>query len=98
MGKHYHLYRLPDSIERVLLKCLQDKKSAELIIKSTSTRDIALNRLRELVAQNIEPSEGPIAVGDYSDNRLQILLKKSLAHYLRAFENNYKTFPYLRFV
>ncbi len=96
VGKHYHLYRLPDSIERALFKCLQEKELAELIKKSTSTADVALDRLRALGAQSVGPSEGPIAVGDFSDTNLDELLRMSLSYYTVAFESGNKTFPYMR--
>lgn len=96
MGKHYNLYRLPDSIERMLSSYLQDDESAKTVTKYISTREIVLDRLRALGAQNIEPSDGPVIVGDFSDTDLDKLLSISLSHYKAAFDSGCKTFPYMR--
>jgi len=96
IGKHYHLYRLPDSIERNLAKCFQDKKFTGQVSEYISTRDRAINRLKKIGTTSIDRAEGPVVVGDFSDAKLDDLLKSSIAHYVHAFEAGYQTFPYLR--
>lgn len=96
IGRHYHLYRLPDSMERSFLKCIQDNKFSKRLAQFLSTRETAIDRLKELGAGSADKSEGPIVVGDYSDEKLDILIKASRAHYIIAFQKEYKTFPYMR--
>jgi len=96
IGKHYHLYRLPDSTERALQKCFQNQELIELIRQSILTRETALDRLKELGAQNIESSEGPVVIGDYSDADLENLVKIMTSHYTTAFEAGHRTFPYMK--
>ena len=96
IGRHYNLYRLPDSMERMLSKKLQDKEFSLQVSKYLTDRQTALNRLKKLGAVKIERTEGPIAVGDFSDTTLYNLLEKSLSYYLTAFEYGFKTFPYMR--
>ena len=96
IGRHYHLYRLPDSIEWSISKCLQDEKFALQIKEHLTDKYSALNRLKELGAKKIDRSEGPVSIGDFSDTRIHQLIRKSLSYYLNAFENDYKSFPYMR--
>lgn len=96
IGRHYHLYRLPDSIERMLSKRLQDKEFSLKANKYLTDRETAINRLKDLGAVEIDRAEGPVAVGDFSDTTLYNLLEKSLSYYLTAFESGFKTFPYMR--
>ena len=96
IGKHYHLYRLPDSIERSLLKCIQDQKFSESLAQNLAEKDAAINRLQELGKVSIDKAEGPVAVGDYSDENLNALIKISRSHYINAIEIGYKTLPYMR--
>lgn len=96
IGKHYHLYRLPDSIERSLLKCIQNNEFAESVERSLSTQETAINRLLGLGSSDIQKSEGPIAIGDYSDDKLDVQLRTCRAHYISAIQEGYKTFPYMR--
>lgn len=96
IGRHYHMYRLPDPIEQNFSKYLQNNDFSSHISTYLETRESALARLTDLGAQKADRAEGPIVVGDYSDSRLSNLIKKSLSYYLTAFESGYKTFPYMR--
>ena len=97
LGIHYHLYRLPDSLERMLAKALQDKDLISVISKTIADKDSVKDRLRGHCGSIGDLAEGPIAVGDFSDNALGDLFTKSLTHYWNAFENNCKCFPYMRY-
>jgi hypothetical protein len=97
IGKHYHLYRLPDSIERSLLKCMQDHEFSEKLAPSLLSKEAAIDRLKELGKKTIQKQEGPIVVGDYLDEKLVDLIKISRSHYLDAIQGDYKTFPYMRY-
>jgi len=96
IGRHYHLYRLPDSIERQLLKCIQDQEFAENLAQHLSSQDAAINRLKELGEKTVKKTEGPIVAGDYSDTKLNDLVGIARAHYITAMQKGYKAFPYMR--
>lgn len=96
IGHHYHLFCLPESLERVCEKCLQDEEFSSSVAKNLSTKEKAINRIKELGITKINRAEGPIVVGDYSDAKLDELHKKLLSYYVDAFESNYKSFPYMR--
>lgn len=96
IGKHYHLYRLSDSIERSLLKLVQNSEFTNDINKYVASNEDAIGKLECIKKIEVEKSEGPIAVGDYSDANIDFLLEKLRAHYMYAIKERYKTFPYMR--
>jgi len=96
IGSNYHLYRLPDSVEHSAAKTLEDGIFKEHLKSHLTSRESALTRLKELCKSGDEKAEGPLVVGDFSDSELENLLKISAAHYLGAFNEEYKCFPYMR--
>ncbi len=96
LGRNYHLYRLPDSIERSLANAMNDQDLSLKILENIADRDLASKRLAEIGTTGNDFAEGPIAVGDFSDDELGILVRKMISHYHSAFENDIKCFPYLR--
>lgn len=87
----FHLYRLPDMWER---------SSADLannidIVIHISSVDTALDRLRELGSPG-ESSEGPVNLGEFSGEAVDRFLTDAAGHYVRAFESDIRTYPYLR--
>lgn len=87
----FHLYRLPDIWER---------SSADLannldIVSQISSVDAALDRLRALGRPG-DSSEGPVNLGEFSDEAVDRFLTDAAGHYLRAFESDTRTYPYLR--
>jgi hypothetical protein len=98
IGRHFHLFRLPDAIEQTSTKCMQEGTFARAVNQFTTDKDSAMNRLKEIGSDAVDSGEGPVVVGDFSDTRLNVLLKKSVSHYLDAFEHGYRTFPYMRCV
>lgn len=96
IGKHYHLYRLPDSIERALFQCIQAHKVINNMSDFLKSHDTAVERLKELGEDTVKESDGPVTVGQYADNKLDALIQISRSHYISAFQGDYKTFPYMR--
>jgi len=96
IGRHFHLYCLPESIERTMSKTLHDNDFSINLCNQIATKESAIKRIKELGGEIIDRAEGPIVVGDFSDDKAQNLLKKLLSHYLTAFEFGYKCYPYMR--
>lgn len=92
VGKNYHLYRLPDSLEREIAKVVQELDMSDKL-KST---DDALHALEKLASGLVDKNEGPVNVGTFSDASLETILKVAASHYLQAFKGSYKSFPYMR--
>lgn len=101
VGRSYHLYRLPDTIERQVFKCIQQKKIESTLSMMVQDTKSAMNALNDLLEEtdNFDKTyrnEGPINVGYYSHKSLEKDLLKMIAHYLDALKNDYKCYPYLR--
>ena len=101
IGKTYHLYRLPDAIERNVFKCIQGQQIEDTLKIASQSIESAINALNDLLEtagnlEKIERNEGPINIGNYHNKNLESAVLKMIAHYLDAFENDYKCYPYLR--
>ena len=96
VGANFHLYRLPDSVERAAAKEVASSDSKTLMNSVLASSEAALARLSELSISTVAKSEGPVVVGAYSDTGLKGILHQSASHYLLAFTDGYKCFPYMR--
>jgi hypothetical protein len=96
VGANFHLYRLPDSVERAAANEVASSTGKALIDSVLSSSEAALIRLSELSLKNTDKVEGPFFVGSYSDESFKDLLQQSASHYLNAFKGDYKCFPYMR--
>ena len=96
VGANYHLYRLPDSIERAAAKAVSDEETKHQLTAVLENSESALIRLSELSSLEAGKSEGPVLVGSYSNTNLQNLLSESASYYLRAYREGYKCFPYMK--
>lgn len=96
IGRHYHLYRLPDSYERLLLQCIRNEEFANQLLSHTANKEKALLRLKELGSDSHKKAEGPVVVGDFSDSNFEDLLKKIRGIYIQAFENEIRAYPFMR--
>lgn len=96
VGANFHLYRLPDSVERAAAKEVVSSDSKALMNSVLGSREAALKRLSELSITKAEKTEGPVVLGTYSDTGLRDMLCQSANHYLNAFNQDYNCFPYMR--
>lgn len=95
VGANFHLYRLPDSVERAAAKEVASSDSKTLMSSVLASSESALSRLSELSITKADKAEGPVVVGDYSDTGLEDMLHQSARHYLDAFSQGYNCFPYM---
>lgn len=101
VGRSYHLYRLPDTIERQIFQSIQQKQIENTLSMMVQNTESAMNALNDLLEETdnfekVDRNEGPINVGYYSHKSLESNLLKMIAHYLDALKNDYKCYPYLR--
>lgn len=94
-GRTFHLFRLPEIFEQSAAAVFADKDFEASIRTSVASRDQALARLAELAGGAASSSEGPVVVGDLTDE-LGDALKSCAALYLDAFSKGIQCFPYLR--
>ena len=88
VGKNYHLYRLPDSVERDIAKSIQDQGFIKKLSASIKSKETALEALLAIAESTQDKSEGPVGIGNFSDESLGSSIPIMAAHY--------KCFPYMR--
>ncbi|XOV89815.1 MAG: BrxE family protein [Pseudomonadota bacterium] len=96
VGSNYHLYRLPDGVERAAAAVLQEAKFIQQVEAELTSADAALRRLEECADKEVNQSDGPVNVGVYADAKLGSLIQQCAGHYLHAFSAGAKTFPFMR--
>jgi hypothetical protein len=95
IGKHFHLFRLTDSIERKISQVSLDDENVSKTNTYIASNESALRYL-EIHSTPIHSYEGPVSIGDYSDSDLAKLLNLTISHYYSAFAKGLKVFPYYR--
>lgn len=96
VGANFHVYRLPDSLERAAAKVVSSNDTKSLMSSVLNSRETALLRLGELSTAKVNKTEGPVVVGNYSAAGLKEAMLQSASHYSRAFNEGYNCFPYMR--
>lgn len=96
VGKNYHLYRLPDSVERDIAKSIQDQDFPERVSSLLKSKETAMDALRAIAESTQDKSEGPVSIGTFSDESLMSSIPTMATHYFQALNGKYKCFPYMR--
>lgn len=92
IGSVFHLFRLPEEVEQDLQHLIVG--APEEWFAEIGSRESALTALRYLSGENISAAAGPQSIGDV-DEFYRFSGSKVLAqHYLAAFEQGIRTFPY----
>ena len=95
IGKNYHLFRLPVSIERKVAGAIQELAENEKVINSFTSKEAAQQRLAEL-ATTEKAQDGPVNIGSFEDTNLEHLIHTSAGLYLSAFQEGKKCLPFMR--
>ncbi len=96
LGLHYHLYRLPESIEQMTTRQVQPDSQEERVAANFPDQAAALAYLEQFGDTTPDKSEGPIAIGDYSESQMEHLLRRAASHYFKAFTEGYTCLPFFR--
>ena len=95
-GRNYHLYRMPDAIEKLTEQVIHDSDFFTQLKSMLISKEAALEEIKVSSTQNTESLKGPILVGDYNPKDLEKILKITLGHYLRSFSDGSQCFPFMR--
>lgn len=95
VGSNYHLYRLPVSIEEYAARLVQEPEFFEELKDSLESRDGAINTLQNMSNSSVETSIGPVKVGIFSDESLESKLELMVSHYIHAYKEGYRCFPFM---
>ena len=95
VGKSFHLFRLPEFLEKSLLDELKSNDKQNEFDQAINSKERALEILTELAGSTSTKGEGPINLGIVNENQWDESIPKMASSYLKAFKNNKKAFPYL---
>ena len=96
VGANYHLYRLPESLERSAAAAVDGVSRLDELREAVQSREAALDRLGHLAGPDANKAEGPVSVGDSSEDHFEIPLSRVAGFYLMAFQSEIQAFPFVR--
>lgn len=94
-GLTFHLFRLPEFFEQSVAGAFADTAFVNCLYSSIIDRDHALARLEKLAGNPAVASEGPLVIGDFSNEHGNVP-DICAAIYLDAFKKGIQCFPYFR--
>lgn len=94
-GRTFHLFRLPEIFEQSAAGFFSNKAFVTNVRTLITSREQALACLSELAVGTASATEGPVVVGDLTDD-LNGALASCAALYLDAFNTGIQCFPFLR--
>lgn len=101
IGRVFHLFRLPESVEQAMFEQLQDAANAKSLVEQTTSPEQALDAIKALAdgnasAQDASANTGPQQIGDIADVNGTEWLRDTARCYQAAFTAGTQVFPYLR--
>ena len=95
VGHVFHLFRLPQELEQDLHSIVQRGDNKQLLGDAITTKQVALDQLKQFARSVGHVLEGPVAIGKRSDLQQSSTMEKIARAYLAAFENSVRTYPYV---
>jgi len=95
VGKSFHLFRLPEFIEKTLVDELKNDNGDEYE-SIVSSKEKALGVLTELSSSASLSGEGPINVGQVKSSQWEQSISNIASAYLQAFNDNKNAYPYFQ--
>lgn len=90
----FHLFRLPEMLERECHLLLGDPEVLETALKVVYDRDASMSFLESVSKKSDHNGIGPVLVGQASDVKKTSGWKTIAHYYLKAFSEGSKVFPY----
>lgn len=91
----YHLFRLPAEVEQNLYSLMLSDEGEEVVAQLPKERGEALLALAAISANSPSLGEGPTMVGSIKELQSPAVLQSIASAYLRAFQRNARTYPYM---
>lgn len=95
VGRVYHLFRFPIGLEQASAETLNDSAFVQAMKAKLATRELAMARLAELAIKSDAISEGPVSLGQMSQD-LGLTLQRAAGYYFSALEAGTQTYPFIR--
>jgi hypothetical protein len=95
VGRVFHLFRLPESIEQAVFEVLPDPAVTDALRIDIESQDAAAAALQSIVDSTDSLQEGPVQIGEVSDLEGTRWLSDAARCYEAAFNSGSRSFPYL---
>ena len=95
VGRVFHLFRLPETLEQSLFEWLQEPASAAAAQPDISSRSAALDTLQSFFKTTGPVSDGPVQIGTRADLDGDGWLAAAARCYHGAFTRGTRSYPYL---
>lgn len=95
VGRVFHLFRLPETMEQGCFEFLQRSLSIHAIKSHLISPETAMAALRSYGKNAGAVEEGPVRIGSIGDLTGEAWLSRAAARYSAAFANGVRSFPYL---
>lgn len=95
IGRAFHLFRLPETIERRLFDAMGDRSISDAVFACTASRPSAATTLSGFVDVSPNALEGPLKIGKAEDLTSNHWVSAVAGAYRSAFDAGFKCFPYL---
>lgn len=95
IGRVFHLFRLPESIEQALFAMVQDASIAESLGIEVQSREAAEGALSQIAGGSGSLREGPVQIGSIEDIDDSGWVSGAASCYLTAFNAGSQSYPYL---
>ena len=95
VGRRFHLFRLPETLEQSLFEVLRDPAAANLTHQAIDSQATALESLQSFFKTPASVREGPIQIGTAADLEGDAWLGTVAHCYHAAFMNGVRSYPYL---
>lgn len=95
VGRVFHLYRLPETIEQSLFELLQEPAAAVAAHPDITSQAVALNALQSFFKTPSTGQEGPIQIGASADLDDDAWIAAAASGYHAAFTKGMRSYPYL---
>ena len=96
LGKKYHLFRLPETLERTLSAAISDPTLVTKVASvAAGTQDDLRDELTRIASDRKEAAvDGPASLGSITRLTEPGVLGSLAAHYRNSFASNRRVFPY----
>lgn len=96
VGKSFHLFRLPEFIEKSLVSEIQGTSDGSSFESFIDSKELAMNTLSDLAGSAILSGEGPINIGLIDDTQMEQFIAQIASAYVQAFNGSKEAFPYFK--
>ena len=94
VGKSFHLFRLPEYIEKSIVHYYQNELDEESFVLAIRSKEEALDALTILAGTASISEIGPVNIGVFNKDKGASSINKIAASYLTAFNGDKQIFPY----